>query len=171
MGLDMYLTLQFSTRKEDGLFFPTQEGDEKMRLSVGYWRKANAVHKWFVNNAQGGNDDCKEYEVATADLEKLRGICEGIITKATECGVAHENVDFEAELPAALQEYCASVLPSSSGFFFGGTEYDGYYLWQVFNTQKIIDTALSLIEHNYLYTWNENHEKQHAHKLFYQSSW
>ena len=26
---------------------------------VGYWRKANAIHKWFVDNVQDGNDDCK----------------------------------------------------------------------------------------------------------------
>lgn len=26
---------------------------------VGYWRKANAIHGWFVDNVQKGNDDCK----------------------------------------------------------------------------------------------------------------
>lgn len=171
MGLDMYLSMRFNTRKEEGFVVPVCEGDDcLMRLSIGYWRKANAVHKWFVENVQGNKDECQECEVMIADLEKLRGICEGIVAKATECGVA-SGVDFDDELPEALRDYCASVLPSSSGFFFGGTEYDGYYLWQVFNTQKIIDAAFLLIEHNYLYTFDDNREKKYLCKLFYQSSW
>jgi hypothetical protein len=24
---------------------------------VGYWRKANAIHRWFVEHVQDGNDD------------------------------------------------------------------------------------------------------------------
>lgn len=46
-----------------------------IRESVGYWRKANQIHKWFVDNVQDGNDDCKSYYVSTEDLEKLLNIC------------------------------------------------------------------------------------------------
>lgn len=41
--------------------------------SVGYWRKANAIHKWFVENVQDGEDNCEEYDVS---LEKLRDLLE-----------------------------------------------------------------------------------------------
>ena len=35
---------------------------------VGYWRKANAIHNWFVNNIQNGKDDCRRYEVSKENL-------------------------------------------------------------------------------------------------------
>ena len=38
---------------------------------MGYWRKANAVHNWFVDNVQDGNDGCKHYWVSKEDLQKL----------------------------------------------------------------------------------------------------
>ena len=38
---------------------------------VAYWRKANAIHKWFVDNVQKGKDDCKEYRVTRRNLLDL----------------------------------------------------------------------------------------------------
>lgn len=38
---------------------------------VAYWRKANAIHKWFVDNIQDGVDDCKEYYVSKEKLKEL----------------------------------------------------------------------------------------------------
>ena len=40
-----------------------------------YWRKANAIHKWFVENVQEGVDDCGEYEVTVEQLTELRDLC------------------------------------------------------------------------------------------------
>ena len=36
-----------------------------------YWRKAWAIHHWFVMNAQYGEDDCKEYWVERNKLLEL----------------------------------------------------------------------------------------------------
>ena len=36
-----------------------------------YWRKAWAIHHWFVMNAQYGEDDCKEYWVERNKLKEL----------------------------------------------------------------------------------------------------
>ena len=36
-----------------------------------YWRKAWAIHHWFVVNAQYGEDDCKEYWVERNKLGEL----------------------------------------------------------------------------------------------------
>ena len=62
MGLDMYLTreayigAEFSHRQIDGTIFITKEGARvpinfnqisEIIESVAYWRKANAIHKWF----------------------------------------------------------------------------------------------------------------------------
>ena len=52
MGLDMYLDKYVAGKAEDE--------DE----SFGYWRKANQIHKWFVDNVQGGIDDCRPYPVS-----------------------------------------------------------------------------------------------------------
>ena len=53
MGLDMYLIRG------------TWEDDHE---EVGYWRKANQIHKWFVDNVQDGVDDCGEYKVTKEQL-------------------------------------------------------------------------------------------------------
>jgi|1186.fasta_scaffold611083_1 hypothetical protein len=40
---------------------------------AGYWRKANPVHRWFVENVQHGEDDCRKYYVSRAQPEALLG--------------------------------------------------------------------------------------------------
>ena len=47
---------------------------------VAYWRKANSVHKWFVDHVQNGEDDCDFHnEVTKKDLEELREACRKIL--------------------------------------------------------------------------------------------
>lgn len=89
---------------------------------VGYWRKANQIHNWFVENIQDGEDDCNFHkEVTKEDLEKLRDVCHEVLC----------NHDL-AEV----------LLPSTSGFFFGSTEYDEYYFEDIQNTIDIITKVL-----------------------------
>lgn len=88
----MYLTKSYSKyRKGDGTF-STNWDDCKIDMfgrtnrvtfseMVGYWRKANHIHKWFVDNVQDGEDDCKEYRVSIEQLHKLRDICFDILSK------------------------------------------------------------------------------------------
>lgn len=92
MGLDMYLKKKYSKfRKDDGTFSMNWD-DCKLdkfgrsnRVSfsemVGYWRKDNHIHKWFVDNVQEGNDDCNEYYVSIEQLHELRDICFDILSK------------------------------------------------------------------------------------------
>lgn len=47
----------------------------EVRVHVAYWRKANAIHRWFVENCQGGVDDCGTYPVTKADLRRLHETC------------------------------------------------------------------------------------------------
>lgn len=89
---------------------------------IVYWRKANQIHKWFVDNVQEGIDDCGYYEVSKQHIEKLLEICElildeGIIIKLQEEERIIQN-----------KELCEALLPTQSGFFFGGTEYDEWYI-------------------------------------------
>ena len=64
-----------------------------------YWRKANAIHGWFVENCQDGEDDCREYEVERSQLEALRDLCKDIL----------EHPDAERD----------EDLEPTEGFFFG----------------------------------------------------
>jgi hypothetical protein len=74
-----------------------------VKFTVAYWRKANAVHKWFVDNVQDGIDECNEHSVSKEQLRQLLTICEELIAD-----------------PSKGPER----LPTSDGFFFGSTDYD-----------------------------------------------
>lgn len=55
---------KYSSLFLDNLFF-------KPLPQVGYWRKDDELHDWFVANVQGGKDDCGYYEVTKEHLERL----------------------------------------------------------------------------------------------------
>ena len=88
---------------------------------IASWRKANAIHKWFVDNIQGGEDDCGEYKVTKEQLIQLHNTCNEIL-------VDHNLAE--------------QLLPTQSGFFFGNTEYDMWYYNDLENTKQIIDEIL-----------------------------
>jgi hypothetical protein len=138
MGLDMYLTARrfVSEFSEDAKtlstklmqHFPELAADQSIQevtVRLGYWRKANAVHKWFVDHCQEGNDDCGNYWVSRDHLNELRALCQQVL-------------DF--------RHLAVDKLPTTGGFFFGGTDYDEYYFRDVENTVKIIDSALKLLD-------------------------
>jgi hypothetical protein len=82
---------------------------------VAYWRKANQIHRWFVENVQDNVDDCREYYVSFEQLEKLLSICETVFA-------------------AKNDTLSASLLPPMQGFFFGSYEFDDWYYENVSNT-------------------------------------
>lgn len=105
------------------------------QVKVGYWRKANAIHDWFVQNCQDGNDDCRESYVSIEQLEELRKICQMVLDNH-----------------ALASEY----LPTTSGFFFGSTEYDEWYFQDLQSTVEIIDNALSKIGDEWTFTYQSS---------------
>ncbi len=140
MGLDMYLKaskhlsnydfrpeekeLNKAVKEAIGLDgFDDDTASVEISVNVGYWRKANAIHKWFVDNCQEGVDECQETYVSREDLEKLKAVCLAVLKDNTK----------------ALE-----ILPSASGFFFGGTDYDEWYFKDVEETIKIVDKTLAL---------------------------
>ena len=134
MGLDMYLYKKHYVQNWDHSKSKFQvtltKNGETIPLSdpvyiveqAGYWRKANAIHQWFVNNVQGGKDDCGEYYASPEKLEKLLDICNAVIADPSQAN---------------------ELLPTASGFFFGSTEYGEYYLDDIAHTVKIIEQALA----------------------------
>lgn len=154
MGLDMFL---FKTRinKEDEVECNIYDTEESENIEeVGYWRKANHIHKWFVDNVQNGIDECEEYVVSKEKLEQLLNVCETIDN------MNHEFEDMEIEVGANYSDGVrtpimdtikiikdASVidklLPTKGGFFFGSTDYDEHYLKDVKDTINILKDVLN----------------------------
>lgn len=95
--------------------------ETKDRQEVIYWRKANAIHQWFVDNVQNGNDDCGRYEVTIPQLRDLLEVCEEVI-----------------RVPDLAEE----LLPTQSGFIFGSTDYDEWYFDNVKETHDCLSEVV-----------------------------
>ena len=147
MGLDMYLRAsQYVARNdhshENGEFISTPNpmfdeivkqfnaedaidkdsfGGITVDLPMGYWRKANQIHNWFVENVQDGEDNCGSYYVTRQQLEQLKATCLEVL--------AHKSL-------------AEDLLPTGAGFFFGSTTYDEYYYGDLEETIKIINRCL-----------------------------
>jgi hypothetical protein len=162
MGLDQYLTAKKYVSKWDysGGFDSrviTQEFQDLLPMDTpditkygqfagisveypaGYWRKANAIHNYFVNTVGGGVDECQEMWVHRETLSELRERCQKVITS--------DNTEEMAEEVG---------LETTSGFFFGDTEYGEWYKEDLKLTIEIIDHVLTLPE---------------EYSLHYQASW
>lgn len=146
MGLDMYLNkktyVQYWEHNGDNNYEvtvtkagqPAGIDGRKVKYVIeeaGYWRKANQIHQWFVENVQDGVDNCGEYYVSAEKLRELLALCKAV-----------ENQ------PAVAEE----VLPTASGFFFGGTEYDEWYYKDIENTIQILNEALADTNGEYYYS-------------------
>lgn len=128
MGLDMYLNANKFVSSYGGNKPEENESYDKIINAVGadeivspdtkhasvsvtvaYWRKANAIHGWFVKNVQDNNDDCDEYYVSREQLEELRALCKEVMDNPNKAN---------------------ELLPPQAGFFFGNDEVDEWYLEQ-----------------------------------------
>lgn len=134
MGLDQYL--QAKTTVVGGEHIKTSDVYDKVLLAVGsptvrdttvpiatvsvqvgYWRKANAIHQWFVQNCQDGYDDCREAYVSRDNLTALKALCEKVL---------------------ADNSLAQELLPTTEGFFFGTTDYDEWYFAALRDTVEIV---------------------------------
>jgi len=138
MGLDMYLTAKIYLSKNNLL--ETIKADKIRKIfpeifksgnldyievvfEVGYWRKANAIHGWFVENAQDGTDNCGTYYVSRKQLIELKELCESVLKNKSQA---------------------QKLLPPQKGFFFGGEDLDDWYFETLQDTVQIIDKCLKL---------------------------
>jgi hypothetical protein len=110
---------------------------EEIKFRLAYWRKANPIHKWFVENCQNGVDECQETWVARDKLVELLDVCRTVI----------------ADMSKAEE-----LLPTQSGFFFGSSDYDEWYQrdleYTVGRLEKILeDSALDNVDFYYQSSW------------------
>ena len=146
MGLDMYLSAQkyisahehsahkplanaiinmIGSDRDREAIFEHRTPSLNIEVTIGYWRKANQIHNWFVQSVQDGVDKCQESYVAREDLEGLEDVCSRVL-QAQDEAVAME------------------LLPPTEGFFFGDTSINEYYYQDLRDTIAICDRALSM---------------------------
>jgi len=119
MGLDMYL---YARPKNDD-------------HQVAYWRKANAIHGWFVREAQNGVDECQHSLVHREQLQELIDTCSKVL------------------LDHSLAE---ELLPPERGCFFGTYEYDDWYFTDLENTVTELTAVLADKGEDYEFYYNSS---------------
>lgn len=164
MGLDMYLTkrtyigAELEHREVGGKIDITIKGEpvninfdrvQSLVESVGYWRKSNQIHNWFVENVQDGEDDCREYHVSREQFEALLS---DINTVLTAKGTPEEE--------GAIED----ILPTASGCFFGSTKIDERYWEDLEDTKKLVTEILAEMD-------EDEKNSQMWTNYYYQSSW
>ena len=132
-----------------------------VKFEVAYWRKANHIHKWFVENVQDGKDDCGDYYVSVEQLGDLLVLCKQVVKECplVDGQVSHGQRMVDGEWQDILKpgkmvknpERAAELLPTSSGFFFGCIDYDQWYMADIQETIDQLERALKLKGWDYEY--------------------
>ena len=108
----------------------TQHGDFAgitVTYPVGYWRKANAIHNFFVKNVGEEIDNCQEMWVSRETLIDLRARCVDVLNA--------DDMEEEAK---------EKGLETVDGFFFGDTSYGDWYKNDLLLTIEICNKVLTL---------------------------
>lgn len=129
-------------------------GRNRIIENVGYERKANQIHNWFVENVQNGEDDCQYHDEVTKEkLEELLNICKQIKEKCPMVdgrvanGAIYKNgkwdESYEDGKVMTNSDFAKKLLPSVDGCFFGGVNYDQWYMQSIDDTIEICEKILS----------------------------
>ena len=151
MGLDMYL---HAKKYESNYNFQVERNGEnetfrtiltavggyvtpdspalEVSLNIGYWRKVNAIHNWFVKELANGVDECQPIYVPRDKLVELRLICKQVLKDKSLAG---------------------TLLPTGAGFFFGSTEFDEWYFRGLEDTIEQIEKALVMLDEKWSFEY------------------
>lgn len=128
MGLDMFIYSfkeGFSPKDRDKIWEKDIPYEEIHKLlddfskEEAYWRKANSIHGWFVENVQNNVDNCEYYKVSKEKFSELL-----------------EKVN------RAIDTKDMKLIPPTPGFFFGDTEVLEYWLDDMKSTKEQISNIL-----------------------------
>jgi hypothetical protein len=108
-----------------------------VNVKVGYWRKANQIHKWFVDNVQEGEDNCKEHYVTREELQELNDVCMKVWTSKSK-------------------EVAEELLPTEVGFFYGSYEIDDWYWEQIEDTLVQLGRILSKVPEGWSFAYDSS---------------
>ena len=174
MGLDMYLSKKTYVKKwshqekKDQFDVTIKKGGKKFtginpeRVSyiteeIAYWRKANQIHGWFVNNTEEIQQDVKYY-VTKEHLTNLLLDCKKVLEllntlpKTTKKVVGGWRDGKEYLVDVEVYDNADEILdllPPTQGFFFGSDTIDDYYKQDIEHTIKVLEEELSTNEDEY----------------------
>lgn len=151
MGLDMYLSAERYIWTDENGDIDKAINDagvdtkglriKGVTVQAMYWRKANAIHGWFVENVQDNDDDCRPHEVEVEQLKELVELCKDVL--------AHQDD----------HAYAVQHLPPINGFFFGDTGIDEYYYGDLEDTIEGLEKFIN--DEDFVRRW----------EFTYRSSW
>lgn len=184
MGLDMFLTKKHYIWDKDKshmkIVVDENATDRAKKLSsldmskvsyiyeeVAYWRKANQIHKWFIDHCADGDGDRTVMTVMVDELEHLLKDVNTVLDsiKLVEGDVymgskwtkeTGEVKEYKKGKIIADTSVAEELLPTESGFFFGATDYDEYYIEQLENTRDVLIEILKdedADEFEYVASW------------------
>lgn len=163
MGLDMYFYARKTTYKSFSKWDKPDRADEtnypedlktfsdyiydrnfksvetEIRYQIGYFRKFNALHSYIVKTFANGIDNCQDIILYKKDVEQIKKVLDDVLKANTE-------------------EKAKEILPTQSGFFFGGTDYDEYYFEDVKDATDLMQNLLDNFDFE-------------SYQLVYQASW
>lgn len=102
-------------------------------VNIAYWRKANAIHQWFISHCAADVDNCQAIAVDIEDLHELKDTCDRILNAPTDIDLME------------------SLLPPQGGFFFGDTDLNdtdtlNSYLDNVEYTNHILSEEFKIVD-------------------------
>lgn len=157
MGLDMYLVKKKKYARKEW---------ENMK-EIAYWRKANHIHNYFVNEVislkHKKDEDFEyhgDYELIGKPhlvklLDKVNYLLDNIILEDGEIANGMRlDKDTGEFVPNMVQgkrianpQICEKTLPRVDGFFFGDQEYTQWYYNDLVHTKEMLEKILK--EHDF----------------------
>lgn len=87
----------------------------------GYFRKFNALHNFIVREYADGVDECQDIPLTRENINEILKTCEQIQKSPEDCN---------------------ELMPAGSGFFFGSTDYDEWYMGSIEECRKMCESWL-----------------------------
>lgn len=169
MGLDMYLSKHsyvknWEHQSPEQKHKITVRRNNKIRKDIkperisyiveqiAYWRKFNALHSWFVRACGDGEDNCRPIYVDKSsfielldDLKKVKESLDKSPKKMVSVEVGWRGGEKVFEDVEVFEDTSVAeeLLPTTSGFFFGDTEYNKWYYDAVVSTIPIIEEVIA----------------------------
>lgn len=150
MGLDMYLSGKvyvggnYEHRNVKWVVDITQDWKKipidlkkitYVEENVAYRRKANQIHRRFVENVQDWDDDCRDHYVSVEQLKQLVERCKKVLESLEKQTLVEKEIDDRRNEWKKVKvmvypniDLAMELLPPVEWFFFGDYNIDEYYV-------------------------------------------
>lgn len=112
---------------------------DEIAEECGYFRKVNFLLPYF-----GYGENCSDNEISKGELENLVVACNKVLTAYDKRDEEPEPDDEDDAEP--WEDLADCYLPTSSGFFFGSTDYDEWYISDVREAKEWAEKLLADLE-------------------------